>query len=156
MNSNENNLKNISNPITMTFSNHTGYLQDFYVHYYYFFVHPIATLTGSALNVVCAIVLAQKRLRRSGAFFQYSLVNSIGACLALALFSVYGLTRCGPFCGQAHTYWSQQYELYVGLFFDNSLYFAGSLIQISISCQLYFSITRKYDLLTFNFLIFLV
>ena len=137
--------KNSSNISTLfAFSNHTGYLEDFNVHYYYFFIHPVATLTGSFMNIICTIVFAQKRLHNSGPFFQYSLVNSIAAALALALFSVYCLTRCGPFCGQAYTYWSQMYELYVGLFFDNSLYFAGSLIQISISFQLYFSITQRF------------
>lgn len=131
------------NDSSFYFSNYTGYYRDFYVHYYYYYVHPVATLVGSALNVVCAIVFAQKRLRTSGPFFQYSLVNSIGAAVALLLFAGFSLTRCGPFCSYANTYWSQQYEIYAVLFVDNSLYFASSLVQISISFQLYFTVNQR-------------
>lgn len=137
-------IANYSTPNGYYFSNYTGYVEDFNVHYYYTFVHPVATLVGSALNVVCAIVFAQRSLLASGPFFHYSLVNSVGATVALAAFSLFFLTRCGNFCSVANTYWSQLYELYAGLFFTNSLYFAGSLIQISISFQLYFSVTQKW------------
>lgn len=135
-------ISNYSDP-NYYFSNYTGYVYDFNVHYYYFFIHPVATLAGSALNIVNSVVFSQKNLRTSGPFFQYSLVNSIGATFALAVFSLFFLTRCGDFCSYANTYWSQLYELYGGLFFTNSLYFAGSLFQIAISFQLYFSVTQK-------------
>lgn len=54
------------------------------------------------------------------------------------------LIRCGSICGQGTTHWAQLYELYLILFVDSSLYFGGSLVQIAISFQLYFSITQRF------------
>lgn len=126
------------------FSNFTGGVKDFNVHYYYLYVHPVVTWIAVFMNFICSIVFAQRDLLSSGPFFQYSLFNSIGAVIGMAIFSFFSITRCGPLCPSiSYAYWTQIYELYAGMFVDNSLYFASSLIQISISFQLYLSVTHK-------------
>lgn len=118
-------------------------IEDYYVHYYYRYVHPFATLLAGLVQILCAFVFAQRELLASGPFFQYSLVNSIGAAVGMITLTGYAFSRCGPLCPEAYTYSSQAYELYGVIFFCNALYFGGSLIQIAISTQLYWSITQK-------------
>lgn len=131
-----------SSSLLVYFSNNTGY-QNYNVHYYYFFVHPLVYLTGAIMNTLCTIVFAQKPLLSSGPFYHYYLVNSAFSAFGCVLFALVFITRCGPICGQDATYWSQIYELYACLFVVYSIYIASSLLQIAISFQLYFSITQK-------------
>ena len=126
------------------FSNYTGGLEDFKVHYYYYYVHPVFSWIAVLMNILCSIVFAQGDLLASGPFFQYSLANSVGAAIGMAIFSLFCVTRCGPLCPSfSYAYWTQIYELYGVLFIDNSLYFGSSLVQIAISFQLYLSVTQR-------------
>lgn len=125
------------------FSNYTGNVQDYYMFYYYFYVHPFVTCLSVISNTICAIVFAQRELLSYGPVFQYSLVNSIVAVLGMAIAMGLCLSRCGPLCRHAYSYESQVFELYGVMFACNSLYFASSLIQIAISSHIYLSITQK-------------
>lgn len=130
---------------TYNFNNNTGGIEDFNVHYYYYYVHPVFTSIAIIMSLICTIVFAQRDLLSSGPFFQYSLANSIGAVIGMAIFFLFTVTRCGPLCPATnYTYWTQLYEIYVVLFIDSALFFASTLTQISISFQLYFSVTNKY------------
>lgn len=122
---------------------------DYNVHYFYYYVHPFATLLAAFVNIICAIVFAQKDLLQSGPFFQYSLVNSLGAATGMLLLFGFTFTRCGPLCSIGYTYETQAYEVYAVIYAGNSLYFGGSLIQIAISVQLYLVITQKYNFIIY-------
>lgn len=128
---------------SLYFSNFSQAVDDYKVHYYYVYAHPVVMFLAILTNILSAVVFAQKELLYSGPFFQYSLVNSLGAATGMLLLFMYCITRCGPLCSQSYTYWSQFYEHYITIYVGNSLYFGGSLIQIAISCQLYLSITQK-------------
>lgn len=133
-----------SSQLVYYFSNYT-IVEDFKVHYYYTYVHPVVTILAALANLVCSIVFAQRELLRTGPFFKYSLINSIGAIFGMLALLGFTFTRCGPLCPTIgyFTYETQVYELFV-IYFGNSLYMIGSLIQIAISTQLYLSITQKY------------
>lgn len=138
-------MLNNSSSALVYFTNYTGTLQDYHVHYYYAFVHPVVTLLSAFMNIICVCVLGQRDLVRSaGPFFKYSLVNSIAAAVGMVLLCGFAITRCGPVCPSfGYTYELQAFELYGVLFIGNSLYMFSSLIQIAISVQIYLSITQK-------------
>lgn len=126
------------------FTNYTDYsLDDYYVHYYYRYVHWLAVCSAAFMNAVCAVVFAHKDLLSLGAFYQYSLVNSIGAVLGMLLLIGYTFSRCASICTEDTTAFVQLFELYGVVYICNALYFFSSLVQIAISFQLYFSVTQK-------------
>lgn len=134
-----------SNSSLVYFTNYTDTLQDYHVHYYYAYVHPVVTLLAAFMNIICVCVLGQRDLMMTGGpFFKYSLVNSITAAVGMLLLCGFAFTRCGPVCPSlGYTYELQAFELYGVIFIGNSLYTFSSLIQIAISLQIYLSITQK-------------
>ena len=127
-----------------TFSNYTR-IEDFNTKYYYMYVHPIVTWTAALVNICCAIVFGQKDLQKSGvAFFQYSLLNSLGAAVGMILLSGYTISRCGDLCPQTYLLETQSYQFYAIFYMGNAFYFGGSLVQIAISIQIYSTIKKKY------------
>lgn len=73
----------LTNLSGVVFSNYSGEVNDYNVHYYYFYVHPFATWLATLTNFMCVVVFAQKELLSKGPFFQYSLVNSLGAGIGI-------------------------------------------------------------------------
>lgn len=125
------------------FNNYTK-LEDFNTKYYYMYVHPVATWTAALVNICCAIVFGQKDLRKSGvAFFQYSLLNSLGAAVGMILLSGFTVSRCGDLCSISYLHETQAYQFYAIFYMGNAFFFGGSLVQITISVQIYFTITKK-------------
>jgi hypothetical protein len=116
---------------------------DFRVSYYYYYVHPIFSIFATFQSLICTIVLSQKELRRSGAFFQYSLVNSAGGIVGCFILVFFFFTRCNSLCSASNSYWSQAYEIYAVYYVDGSLLLASSLIQIAISFKLYLTVTQR-------------
>ena len=137
------NTSSSSSSILINFSNYTGNVENFYTHYYYFYLHPVLTMISFVSNSVCAVVFAQRELRTAGPFFQYSLVNSIISATGMIVATGMSFSRCGFKCNWSNSYESQVYELYGVMLLCNSTFFASSLIQIAISFQLYSSITQK-------------
>ena len=129
-------------------SNLTSYdifFNDYGVSYYYLYVNPIVAAFSAIQNILCTIVLASKELRNSNAFFQYALVNSIGAALSSILLIFLFLTRCGGSnCSISTSYWSQAFSLYAVTFVSSSFYTASALIQISMCMQIYFVIKQTF------------
>lgn len=132
---------NNSLPLPVNYTNYT--FNTYGVEYYYHYIHPVASIYAALMSLICTIIFAQKELRTGGPFFQYSLVNSAGSLVGMLLLSMMFLTRCGQLCPESSTFWAQEYEIYAFYLVANSLYFSGSIIQISISIQLYFSVTQK-------------
>lgn len=110
---------------------------------FYHYIFPLVSFIGCVQNILCAIVLSQKELRSAGAFFQYSLVNSINSALVTFLLFFMFLTNCGHICETSYSYISQLYNIIAILFIVSSLYCFSSLIQIAISFNLYFILLQK-------------
>lgn len=119
-------------------------LNDYGISYYYFYVHPVLCVVSALLNLVNTIVLGSKKMRSSGPFFQYSLVNSAGATVTFILLMFLFLTKCGgSVCSISPSYWSQVYTIYA-IYYVAYVYYAGSaFVQIAIGVQLYLSIKQK-------------
>ena len=130
------------------FSNYSFFLEDFNVEYYYRYVHPFAVCTAAFMNIICAVVFAQKDLLSLGPFYQYSLANSIGSPIGMLLLVAYTFSRCNSLCTEDFTSGAQLLELYGIIYACNALYFFGSLIQIAISFQLYFSVSQRFKRLS--------
>lgn len=133
----------MSKNFTLEFTNNTLFQNEYYVYYYYAYVHHIATFAAAFMNIICGIVFFQRELLTSGPFFQYSLLNSFGSATGMLLLVSYSFIRCGPLCHQGSNYLAAIVELAV-MYIGNFLYFGGSLVQIAISFQLYLSITQKF------------
>lgn len=130
-------------------SNISILLIDYGVSYYYTYAHPILASVSMIFCVVCTIVLASKELRTGGAFFQYSLVNSIDTVIGSFILIFLFLTRCGGSpCSISTSYLSQIYTNYIVAYVYLDVYLISGLIQIAIGLQLYFSIKRKYSSFT--------
>jgi hypothetical protein len=135
----------------MNFSEQVDKLGQF-EDYFFFYVHPAVMLFATILNVICSIVLAQKELRTSSAFFQYSLVNSVNSALGSFLAAFLFIVECGQLC----TLWSgsyvgQMYKLIAVAFLVSTLYFFTSLIQLIISLHLYFKMKQQLNIISKGF-----
>ena len=151
----------------LTLTNYTIF-NDYGTSYYLFYVHPPFTVFAAFQSLICSIVLASKELQKSGAFFQYSLVQSVGTVVAMFFLTFLFMSKCNRLCSISTLYISQLYQVYMINYFQYSLFIAAALMQIVICLQLYLSIKRKYQklisrypfkicaLLTSNFLIFFV
>lgn len=117
---------------------------DFGVSYYYYYIHPVVALFASIQGILTTFILAQKELRTKGAFYQYSLFNSIQNGLCVFLFSFIFLSRCGNLCTTSTLFWAQAYERYSVFYIAQSLYISASIIQIATSLQLYFTVSQKF------------
>lgn len=116
--------------------------------FYFFYIYPSVLFVGALQSLVCTVVLAQKELRSSGPFFQYSLVNSVDSTLGTFLAAFLFLVNCGSLCSTSYTFASQLYKVVAVYFFVSSLYFHSSLIQLAISVHLYFTLIQKCKRLT--------
>lgn len=131
-----------------TFENAFSKYRDFY----YYYIYPTSMFFASAQNLICSFVLAQKELRRSGSFFQYSLVNSVVSTLGTFLAAFLFLLNCGSLCPQsAHSYLSQFYKLFMVFFLVSAFYFFSSLIHVATSFNLYLKLTNKFKKLNREF-----
>lgn len=110
---------------------------------FYQYIFPLVAFLACIQNILCVIVLAQKELRSSGAFFQYSLVNAINSSLVTFLLFFMCLTNCGHMCNTSYSYISQLYNIIAILFIVSTLYCFSSLIQISISFNLFLIIDHR-------------
>ena len=128
----------------LTLTNYTMQ-NDFGVSYYYYFIHPAITVFATIQSLICSIVLASKELQKSGAFFQYSLFQSVGTVVAMFFLIFLFMSKCNSLCSISTLYISQLYQIYVIAYFEFSLFIASALIQIAICLQLYLSIKRKYQ-----------
>jgi len=135
----------MSNITSLSPSPYLVLLEDYGVSNYYYYVHPVICFCASLMNVFCTVVLASKELRTSGAFFQYSLVNSSGAILAAFLLAFLFLSKCGgSICSISSAYWSQAYTIYAVYYVAGTFYFGSSFIQISIGVNLFLTIKQKF------------
>lgn len=116
---------------------------DYGISYYFYYVHPVIYFISAVLGILNSIVLANKELRTSGPFFQYSLVHSVDATLAAFLMLFLFLTNCNSLCYTSTTYSAQVYVVYGFYFVIASCYTASGFIQISIGFQMYLSIRNK-------------
>lgn len=125
------------------FANETYILgQTKYKDFFFMFIYPVFSFFGSFQNLVCTIVLWE--LRKEGAFFQYSFVNSINSSVVTFLSVFLCLTNCGQLCVTSFTYLSQLYNVFAILFLTSTLHFFNSLIQLAISFNLYLVIVQKF------------
>lgn len=128
-------------------NNHTIEVYQFR-EFYFFYVYPVILFFAAFQSLICTIVLAQKELRSSGPFFQYSLVNAINSTVGTFLAAFLFLINCGSLCDTSYTYASELYKILAVYFLVSSLYFQNSLIQIAISCHLYFNLIQKWKRFT--------
>lgn len=116
--------------------------------FYFFYIYPAFLFLAAFQSLICTIVLAQKELRSSGPIFQYSLVNSIDSAVGSFLAAFLFLINCGSLCSTSYTLASELYKIIFVYFAVTALYFHSSLIQIVISCHLYFTLEQKFKSFT--------
>lgn len=120
-------------------------LNDYGVSNYYYYVHPVISIFAIFLCIISTVVLATKELRTSGAFFQYSLINSVGSIIGTFILIFLFFTRCGGSpCSISTSYLPQIYLNYIAIYVYTNYYVISGVIQIAIGFQLYFTIKQKY------------
>lgn len=121
---------------------------DYGISYYFYYVHPVIYFISGILGMLNSIVLANKELRKSGPFFQYSLVNSIGSTLASFLLGFLFLTNCNLLCPTSTTYLAQLFIIYCSHFLGGGYYLASGFIQIALGFQMYLAIKKSFPRLS--------
>lgn len=111
--------------------------------YFYYYVNPFFAFFGSLQGLLTTWVLAQKTIRSSQPFFQYSLLNSALIGLTTFILGFVLFSRCDTLCTSSNTFWAETLEKYGLIFISQSLQFSASLIQISASTQLYLSVSKR-------------
>jgi hypothetical protein len=134
MSSFSNNISNLTIcPVTNNFGS----------SYFYYYVNPFFAFFGSLQGLLITWVLAQKTIRSSQPFFQYSLLNSALIGLTTFILGLVLFSRCDNLCSSSNTFWAETFEKYGLVFISQSLQFSASLIQISASTQLYLSVSKR-------------
>lgn len=111
--------------------------------YYYTYMHPFVELFGILNGITSVLIISQKEVRKSGPFFQYELLFTIQSLLGTIITTGLTLTQCGPLCSFSTQYLSRVYEKYILLFVGQIILLADSLIQVSLSIQIYFSMKQS-------------
>lgn len=121
-------------------------LNDYGVSYYYYYFQPTIAIISTVLNLISSRVLASRKLRESDKFFQYSLVNSIGALIVSFIKIFMFVSRCGgSICSLSESYWAQIYIVCIVNYICGTYYFGTAMIQIVIGANVYVRIVRKFS-----------
>ena len=94
-------------------------------------IQPLVSLVAFASSLVYVFVCASKHLK--GVTYQHLLVDSVVSTAYAALNSWTWLIRCGALCAYGYAYWSKVYELYVFIYFKQSLELFMMLVEIHLT-----------------------
>lgn len=117
---------------------------DFGSSYYYAYVHPIIELYGIFNGIIATLVLAQKEVRSSGPFFHYELIFTLQSLIGTIMTLPLTLTKCGYLCSTSNQLWARNYEKLTSFFIGQAILVADGLIQVSITFQIYFTLSPRF------------
>ena len=134
----------MSNSSLILFTNATTTAYMFQEVFFYY-VYPVIIYLSVIANTMCSIVLAQKELRTSGPFFQYSLANSIASAIGTFLVANVFLYECYFLCpATGYSNFMANYSLYAVVYSVSAMFIFSILVQLAISINLYLSMTQKF------------
>lgn len=126
-------------------SNSTSSTEYLFQNAFFLYVYPIIIYLSVIANTICSIVLAQKELRTSGSFFQYSLANSIASAIGTFLAANVFLYECYSLCPTTgYSYFMANYSLYGVVYSVSAFLMFSLLVQLAISINLYLSMTQRF------------
>ena len=95
------------------------------------YIQPFVSALSFISSLICAMVCMNHLLK--GVIYQHLLLDSIVSTVYSALNAWTWIIRCGARCEYGYNYWSKVYELYVFLYFKQSLEVFMLLIEIHIT-----------------------